>query len=738
MENRQPQQELERRKKRSRSGCNTCRARKVKCDERANGCSNCERLRLQCSGYGQASTRHFNVSNRARRTYRSCAECRSVRVKCSGERPGCSRCRETHLQCHYGDNAEPAWSRRLASITEPPERTSSSPEDAGLDTTPLTWLTASTLPDRAKVAAVVDSYFAHVHPLRCFAFLHKPSFLRRVDTELASDSRPTALVHVVCALGAQFYALEYSMISRPLPPKFILQAGCRWAEVAYSMALQNLDKISIDNLMATQLLYDYALRVGNFAQAFMLGGLTARMAQALQINLEYSTDVLCQEPEHNPSAPAREARRRLMWSCFVTDALLGSGVDQLMLIEESNIKIQLPCNERRFLQQSPCITRTLDGTVLGFLPPEIIPLNIDDNMGLMAYFIQHIRIRKQVLRYIKHLDTAMSPWLPDSEFAILNKACWKWYDNLPENLQFNASAIYMRKASSQLGALVLLHCSHHQTLCDLYRLGAPALFKLRSAIEFPRDQDVFLHKMQWDLYQAAKSLATIISEAERHGPHILSDTWLPTVTYDSSRIMLYYLTQLIDPREQKSKYLVVETIPFLKSNIRALKSMQPLNAVAERLCNAAETMLKRLGSEAEIARPGRNIVPDDPYPSDPEVGGHSPPGTPAQSAPDYVLNPLTIYRMARRTIPERHAPERIAPSTGGSASQVNDISPPMLTGADELMLFTSDLGWAWQPAETAIDSGPEHTGLHPWVGGTHDRDRSDHGGLWGNQFPFIS
>lgn len=52
------------------------------------------------------------------------------------------------------------------------------------------------------MAVLVDNYFAHVHPIRCFAFLHRPSFLRRVDEELASDVR-TALLHVVCALGAQ-------------------------------------------------------------------------------------------------------------------------------------------------------------------------------------------------------------------------------------------------------------------------------------------------------------------------------------------------------------------------------------------------------------------------------------------------------------------------------------------------------------------------------------------------------
>jgi hypothetical protein len=155
-------------------------------------------------------------------------------------------------------------------------------------------------------------------------------------------------------------------------------------------------------------------------------------------------------------------------------------------------------------------------------------------------------------------------------------------------------------------------------------------------------------------------------------------------------------------------------------------------------------MLRRLGSEAEIADQSRstNIVPDEPYPPDPDdvAGRQSPPGTPAQSAPDYVLNPLTIYRMARRTIPERHAPEKIASTsstTGGNFAEVNDISPPTLTGEDELMLFTSDLGWTWQPAETAIGSGPDHTGLHPWIGGMGlQNDGSEAGGLWGHHFPF--
>jgi hypothetical protein len=145
--------------------------------------------------------------------------------------------------------------------------------------------------------------------------------------------------------------------------------------------------------------------MGNFANAFMLSGLITRMTQALQINLEYNTDLLCQDAETGLSATDKESRRRLMWSCYVMDALVGSGVDQLTLVEERDMKIQLPCNERNFLQQRPCLTETLEpGNWLKFIPGELDTNTILPNMGIMAYFIRHISIRKRVLRYVMLLS----------------------------------------------------------------------------------------------------------------------------------------------------------------------------------------------------------------------------------------------------------------------------------------------------------------------------------------------
>jgi hypothetical protein len=172
-------------------------------------------------------------------------------------------------------------------------------------------------------------------------------------------------------------------------------------------------------------------------------------------------------------------------------------------------------------------------------------------------------------------------------------------------------------------------------------------------------------------------------------------------------------------------------------------------------------MLDRSGIGSEVVAP--NSIPDDPY--QPSEGGEdtrsaackvsewmeflnlslrcseSLPGTPIQSAPDYVLNPLSIFRMARKSIPERHAPEKATTSSAPNSARPDssaDIDKSPIDQMDKVhtanavpnehetnqasleelqTLFTSDLGWAWQPADTAVGSGIETAGLLPWAGG---------------------
>lgn len=59
------------------------------------------------------------------------------------------------------------------------------------------------LPSKDRVRCLVESYFSNVHPLRFFAFVHKPPFLRRLDSGFPSEDAEIALLHVICALGAK-------------------------------------------------------------------------------------------------------------------------------------------------------------------------------------------------------------------------------------------------------------------------------------------------------------------------------------------------------------------------------------------------------------------------------------------------------------------------------------------------------------------------------------------------------
>src|SRR5271170_1631789 len=126
------------------------------------------------------------------------------------------------------------------------------------------------------------------------------------------------------------------------------------------------------------------------------------MAQALQLNLEHDLDILCRTPQAaRLSVPERESRRRLMWACYQIDTLSGSGVKQLSLLFEDDIRIQLPCNDRNFGLGIACITETLrPGEVLKFIPREDIPAAPADNMGTMAYTVRVLELRQRVLTYL--------------------------------------------------------------------------------------------------------------------------------------------------------------------------------------------------------------------------------------------------------------------------------------------------------------------------------------------------
>ncbi|KAM0448169.1 hypothetical protein ACHAQK_000148 [Fusarium lateritium] len=376
----------------------------------------------------------------------------------------------------------------------------------------------------------------------------------------------------------------------------------------------------------------------------MLSGLAVRMAHALQLNVEFSPDILCAEAnESSPPAVEKESRRRLMWACYILDAWTGSGVDQLTLLREADIKIQLPCNERNFRLRIPCVTETLGvGHVLQFLPPAIVPRRPAANMGIMAYYIRIVTLWKRVVRYVKHLNTSPPPWLPESDFAALDADLRSWGRHLPEFISYSTDTIYARLESDQLGSLVLLHCTYHHNLLDLYRISMPDLFKLIKPFYFPPNQEEFLQSLQADCFYHAQQIATILAEAVQHGARYLADSLLPCFAYDSSRVMLYYIARLLDLSRPDAETIVVDAINAVESNSKILRTMAALFPLADSLATTTERWLAKI----------RKTFAQDEHMSDRPLHGdedRSPilSGSPVTSSPGEALGALGLARLAQ-------------------------------------------------------------------------------------------
>jgi len=330
----------------------------------------------------------------------------------------------------------------------------------------------------------------------------------------------------------------------------------------------------------------------------MLTGLVVRLAQGLQLNLETSADAPSATPQAS-SPSTRESRRRLMWSVYIMDAWVGSGVDELTLLDEANIQIQLPSNEQDFVLEMPTVGQYLEPTI-GTSHPQATT-----DLDLTAQFVRLISIRKKVLRcvklplsftligtsstknairFVKHLDVARPPWLCDSEYNILQADLSRWHNSLPDNLHFTRSAVQKRKVTDQHGALLLLHLTYHQSLCDLTRIGMRELFKIREPILFPPEQDEFLRQVQDACFDNGMAVSDVLQESLKHGTGSLADTWLCVVAHDAARVLVYYLSNKMGSTARHNDDTLRSRVTLaLWANMQALQRMIPMFALARPL-----------------------------------------------------------------------------------------------------------------------------------------------------------
>lgn len=68
-------------------------------------------------------------------------------------------------------------------------------------------LYTETLPsDQMRLRSLAQKYFEHVHHIRCYNFIYRPTFLKALDDGDLFSVYGHALVHIICAHGARLFS----------------------------------------------------------------------------------------------------------------------------------------------------------------------------------------------------------------------------------------------------------------------------------------------------------------------------------------------------------------------------------------------------------------------------------------------------------------------------------------------------------------------------------------------------
>ncbi|OTA81399.1 hypothetical protein M434DRAFT_211175 [Hypoxylon sp. CO27-5] len=655
----------------SRIACILCRSRKVKCDKRPEGCLSCQHIGVRCPGYSKSKVSSdqtgdhgtiddiFRAAGIERRKNGACQECRHTKNKCDQARPQCQRCQVKSIPCIYiakqkiARNAVPSYpddigmdDDEISQFQEIPSTSNAtnsvSNEQKSVEDS--SWLFAPVLPKGRLLRTVVESYFTHIHPLRALGFLHKPTFLKSVDDERVHFEFGEPVLYIICALGARFMAISHtksptsSQISDRIP-------GTLWGQHARRLVQGICCTPSVRNLMAMVLYSEYGLRVGDHSFVFMLSGCCYRMSRLLRLDIEPHRTY----PTTSPTdITIQESQRRLLWSCYLLDSFIGSGVDSNLCWVDHAPAIPLPCKDSDFTNQL-------------WITPTYLEidrrhqLRTDTEVDLRGQIIRITYIRTQILRYIRTGPESSSDvplWDQGSRFLNILFQLETWHQSLPQFLVYKDINIYIHRDQGSLGPFYFLYLVYHACVCDLTRITLAGYnFPLAAALTHaPAD---FKSRYQRMCFDHAQSISQLLRDGTKYGTEALDDYFTATAAFESTKIQVVFLATLA----RGNHTIYNQVTENLRTNLNVLTLVHPYPDMPNVYLSALCPFLAHFGF-SEVAmewEPLRNTGPLFPV-----VSIHPTPEPDDQAHTEVVgprevsyLNQIATFRLARSEI-SRH------------------------------------------------------------------------------------
>ncbi|KAF4463190.1 hypothetical protein FALBO_9980 [Fusarium albosuccineum] len=530
----------------------------VKCDRTTPSCLACRRLRISCPGYesrGPVSATNldlsvegiFRASGVQRRKVGSCESCYKAKIRCSKSRPACHRCAQRGNACVYPGKYKPVVTEdpsnaKTSRVTQQPllsvdshddldapinslGETSATQDQLGQDE--LKWLYDESPPvDPALQRILFDRYFTRIHTLRCLGFLHRPSFMQSFDSGTLQEEYGAPLIQMICAFGASCLYFENPRLRRYT--SYLGMPGGRWAAKAADAVLQGIRKPSVKNLMAMVLVCEYGVGTEDHGMVFQLMGCCHRLVRLLGIDEQKTSSFGC-----SAQAQTRiESERRLAWSCYILDNVVGAGVDANMARPRCPA-MPLPIADHEFTSQVVSTGEELQTieSFDGLAPPR--------KHNLRSHIIFLVSLRTQVLRLIREPRTPESIFRQGSDFLELISKLNTWHANLPQELQLTQLQLYAHKDTNTIGAIFFLHLGYHGAISDLTRVSLKG-FDFPLAEAFQSVPAPFRAECQRRCRYHADKTSEIVRLGLEHGTQPFDDPFCHVAAFEATKIQIVH------------------------------------------------------------------------------------------------------------------------------------------------------------------------------------------------------
>ncbi|KAH8884829.1 hypothetical protein GQ53DRAFT_770638 [Thozetella sp. PMI_491] len=271
--------------------------------------------------------------------------------------------------------------------------------------------------------------------------------------------------------------------------------------------------------------------------AWMFVGNAIRMAQALGLGFgDRPWRPWPDQPsstEQEDATLLKEIKRRTMYSCFITDRLLGCGDDRFSVIRSEDLQIQLPCTDVMFDLRGEGYT--------GFLRPrsDDPPVQKTD-ISVQACFLRLLDIWGEISRWSLaggRLTEAYEPWSPESTFYRLRVKLDEFNQSLPAIFKWSTTNYDSHANHGAATPFVAIHVLGSLCRMILHRESLPFVPLRCSKPSGPLDQSAFMTSKEpfrfWDdnaaeVFHAASVIASIVDTCRDKLPVsslVLFATW---------------------------------------------------------------------------------------------------------------------------------------------------------------------------------------------------------------------